>query len=111
MYKQNKQYSKAIEIYNQILIREPNFAPALYSKGYCYFKMKDYENAELNFRNAFEIESKNIVYLDAYIKTLCVRGKTSFSQKILLDFLKENPDAIDSPYIKKLFDIINKNNN
>jgi len=50
----NERYENAIEVYSAIIENHPDNPKALvwayYEIGYCYWQLKDYESAEVNFR-------------------------------------------------------------
>jgi tetratricopeptide (TPR) repeat protein len=50
----NERYENAIEVYSTIIENYPDNPKALvwayYEIGYCYWRLKDYESAEFNFR-------------------------------------------------------------
>ncbi len=108
IYKKSGRYNKAIEIYDSILKDNPKLTLAIYSKGYCYYKLKKYDVAELYFKTAYEKENNNLIYLNSYIKLLCITGKKKLAEQIFYDFLKNNPQTAESELVKNSLKILNK---
>ena len=108
VYKRAGKYDKAIEIYDKILEKNPNFPLALYSKGYCFFKMKDYKNACKFAQRAYEIEQDNEIFLNLYIKCLCKQNNKETAKSILNDFIKNNPQNSDSMLIIDCQRVLNR---
>lgn len=55
-------YNKAIKLFNEYLVKEPNNYSALYNISFSYRKLKDYENAYKYIKKALAIQPKNGLY-------------------------------------------------
>lgn len=108
IYKKAGKYEKAIEIYNEILKSNENFSIAEYSMGYCYFKLKDYNNAEKYLKSAFDKDSQNPVFLNSYIRILCVQNKYNLANEILEKYMIENAENVDNKIVKDCINLIKK---
>lgn len=67
-YSRLERYSEAIDIYRDLLSRQPNNAKWIYSLGYQFYAQKDYSQAVVYFEKALEIypEYLKVKYRIAY---------------------------------------------
>ncbi len=99
VYKQRKDFSKAIEIYNKILKQDPSSTLAMYSIGYCYFQEKNYIKAMEYLQKAYDKEPSNSVYLNSYIRVLCKTGNINTAKSVFSAYLVNNPQNTSNKII------------
>ena len=99
LYKQQGNYEEAIKLYDILLEKNPDLTQAIYSKGLCKYKQKKYYEAYLLLNKAYSKDPDNIVFLNSYIKILCLNNKQKQAKKILKDYIKHNPQAKDDTLI------------
>lgn len=107
-YKKAGQYEKAIEIYDEILKKSPDFTLAIYAKGTCYYKQGKYKESIQYLEQAYYKNNDDIIYLNSYIKALCATNNKKTAKKVIKNFLKRNPDAKDSTLINDCIRVLNK---
>lgn len=56
LYSDSGFYNKAIEKYDQYLVKNPNHTDVIVDRGFCYFELKNFEKAKENFLKALELE-------------------------------------------------------
>jgi len=61
-------YNEAIVEYDQVIKKGDKSFAAIYNKGYCHFKLKQYSLAEADFLQAYKIEPTNTALLSNMIK-------------------------------------------
>jgi len=59
LYFEQKEYEKAIEIYQKYLEISPQNLNVLYNLGIIYYTKKDYDNAISSFEKILEIQPEN----------------------------------------------------
>ncbi len=89
--KQAKDYDKAIKLYKQILDESPDFVPAIYSTGFCYYSKGDIQKASEYIKKAFLLEPNNPYYMNGYVKILLKLDDKKSAENVFDSFLKKNP--------------------
>lgn len=90
-----KEYKKAIDKYQQVLKKEPNFAQALYEMSLSYLQLKDYRNASKYSTMVLNSINRNISVGAYAIKSeaLVEMGNPDDAIILLQEGLKKNGDA------------------
>ena len=65
-----KELKKAIQIYEEIVLTEPNDQEAYLIMGHCYVLTGDYEKGEQAFQNAVHIEPQNVKQIVPFYQNL-----------------------------------------
>ncbi len=86
-YYTNGEYQKAVAVYSQILAQGKESAETYFNLGNAYFKLKDYNQAILNYERA-HLLSPN----DEDIK---------FNIRIANQYVVDNPEALPKPFFSR----------
>jgi tetratricopeptide (TPR) repeat protein len=70
---QAQEYNKAIEQFQQVLVRDPNFPGIHFGLGECYYLKVDFPNAEKEFRLALQ-EDPNNPKANYYLADILIKG-------------------------------------
>ena len=97
LYDQQK-YEEALVAYNLAVEKNPTENTYLYSRGYCYYQLKQYDNALLDAHNALKIEPE--YYQAMILKGMAFQGKGEFikSMSWFKEALKFNSKSTYSHY-------------
>ncbi|HXH17610.1 MAG TPA: tetratricopeptide repeat protein [Chitinophagales bacterium] len=75
-YQEVKNYTKALELYRQMILDYPQDKDAYYNTGYIYFQMDSLEKAARSFERAIGVDP---TYADAYyMRGLCAEAAKDF---------------------------------
>lgn len=61
-------WKEAVNTYNEALIVNPNYVKAYYKRAMAQLELKDYENAMVDIKKAYGLDSNNSDILDGYEK-------------------------------------------
>ena len=84
-YRITKQWSKAIECYNEVLRLDNNFGSALFNKAVCYMDMKKHADAIDHHVNFIDKFPKNKLIVKAWMHKACSEN-----------YLKKSEEALES---------------
>src|SRR5690606_27994588 len=95
-------FSGAIKNYNSIDSSEPEInAQAIYGKAYCYFNLKDLNNAAYSFNNFIKAYPKDKRIVDARLRLAdSYYGSKNYdaASRVYRDLFNLGSDEIESPY-------------
>jgi len=89
LYQKNKQFNKAMDVYNELIKLHPDNAAAYFNIGYIYLtELLEFENAEKAFSKAIEIKPDYTAAVYNLGRTYEVMGKTELAKEKYRDALK-----------------------
>ncbi len=56
----NKQYKKGVEVFTKLIEYNENLTAMYHNRGYCYFQIKDFNNAEKDYLKALELPKAEV---------------------------------------------------
>lgn len=56
----NKQYKKGTEVFTKLIEFNENLSGMYHNRGYCYFQIKDYKKAEIDYLKALELPNAEV---------------------------------------------------
>ncbi len=71
----DKKYQEALEVYNEIVNKNPDAYIIFLNIGNCYFQMEDYDKAEESYKKVLEKDSQNLDAIIAIGNCYINRGK------------------------------------
>ncbi len=72
---EEKKYREALEVYNEIVNKNPDAYIIFLNIGNCYFQMEDYDKAEESYKKVLEKDSQNVDAIIAIGNCYINRGK------------------------------------
>ncbi len=84
-YRDNQEYSKAIEKYTQALELDPSYADAYYNRALTHVDLKQYQEAIADYSRAIEVDPE---YIDAYNNRGIVHAELQDYDQAIADYSK-----------------------
>lgn len=106
--KKAHKYEEAIDVYKQILEKSPDFAPAIYSTGFCYYQLKNYATAAEYIEKAYVIKPDNPFYMNGYARILLKINKNEQAKFVFNNFIKANPQMKNHFAVKQVSEILKR---
>ena len=106
-YRANKEFEKAIDIFNEILEQFPKLPPALHNLAICYTEQKKTEEAEKCYIKCLEIEPVSILSVNNLGKLYYSTGQFKKALPILEKSLlmKEDQETVIEVFAQCLFEL------
>ena len=106
-YRANKEFEKAIDIFNAILKQFPKLPPALHNLAICYTELKKTEEAEKCYIKCLEIEPVSILSVNNLAKLYYNTGQFKKALPILEKSLlmKEDQEIVIEVFAQCLFEL------
>ena len=106
-YRTNREFEKAIDIFNEILEQFPKLPPALHNLAICYTELKKIEEAEKCYIKCLEIEPVSILSVNNLGKLYYSTGQFKKALPILEKSLlmKEDQETVIEVFAQCLFEL------
>ena len=106
-YRANREFEKAIDIFNEILEQFPKLPPALHNLAICYTEQKKTEEAEKCYIKCLEIEPVSILSVNNLGKLYYSTGQFKKALPILEKSLlmKEDQETVIEVFAQCLFEL------
>ena len=106
-YRANKEFEKAIDIFNEILKQFPKLPPALHNIAICYTELKKTEEAENCYIKCLEIKPVSILSVNNLAKLYYNTGQFKKALPILEKSLlmKEDQETVIEIFAQCLFEL------
>ena len=106
-YRANKEFEKAIDIFNEILKQFPKLPPALHNLAICYTELKKTEEAENCYIKCLEIKPVSILSVNNLAKLYYNTGQFKKALPILEKSLlmKEDQETVIEVFAQCLFEL------
>ena len=106
-YRANREFEKAIDIFNEILEKFPKLPPALHNLAICYTEQKKTEEAEKIYIKCLEIKPVSILSVNnlakLYYNTRQFKKALPILEKSLL--MKEDQETVIEIFAQCLFEL------
>ena len=100
---QKREFQKAIELLEPVVIKDPNNYDALIKLGVCSIGMKMYRDAIRYYERARRLKPPTVELLNALGAAYYDSGNLEKAKEVLTESLKINPDQ---PYVKQLLETL-----
>ena len=106
-YRADKEFSKAIDIFETILTQFPKLPPALHNIAICYTELNQIEAAEKSYLKCLDIKPVSILSINNLAKLYCKTGQYKKAHPILEKSLniKEDQEIIIELFAQCLFEL------
>ena len=106
-YRANREFEKAIDIFNEILEKFPKLPPALHNLAICYTELKKTEEAEKTYIKCLEIKPVSILSVNNLAKLYYNTGQFKKALPILEKSLlmKEDQETVIEVFAQCLFEL------
>lgn len=106
LYKENKNYYKAIEMYNKALTIEKNQPDPYYFLGECYLNLKRYPLALSYYQQAMTRAPENKYYLNTFARACLMSNNKKLGQNFLKKYLQKYPKYKNDPVIIEVINML-----
>lgn len=106
LYRGNKDYHKAIEMYNKALTIEKTQPDPYYFLGECYFNLKRYPLALSYYQQAMSRAPENKYYLNTFARACLMSNNKKLGQSHLKKYLQKYPQMQNDPVILEVINML-----